>query len=94
MLAYNWIILSHDHLFSHGAGVFLSYVKMASPRSGVQAYFDGGRLRHVSSLFWVRATQFAALLCMIKLPFTRVRCQVNLKAPQGCPTRYKNAGGL
>jgi hypothetical protein len=26
---------------------------VASSRSGVQADFDGGRLRHVSSLSWV-----------------------------------------
>lgn len=54
MLTNNWIVLTHNHLFSHRAGVFLGYVKMASPRSGVQADFDGGRLRHVSSLSWVR----------------------------------------
>lgn len=62
VLAYNWVILTHDHFLSHGTGVFLRYVEVASSRSGVQADFDGGRLRHVSSLSWVWATRRAARL--------------------------------
>jgi len=50
VLAHNRVILLHDHLFGHGPCVFLRHVKMPSPRGGVQADFDGGRLRHGASL--------------------------------------------
>ena len=50
VLAHNWVILVDCHFLSHRTCVFLSDVKVASPRGGVQADFDCGWLRHISNL--------------------------------------------
>ena len=50
VLANNWIILFDNHLFGHRTCVLFCYIKVPGPRGGVQADFDGGRLRHGSSL--------------------------------------------
>ena len=50
VLAHNWVVLVDCHLLSHRTCVFLRDVKMASTRSGVQADFDCGWLRHISYL--------------------------------------------
>jgi len=49
MLARNGVVFLDDHLFGHGARVFLGYVEMACARGRVQTDLDRGWLRHVMS---------------------------------------------
>ena len=46
MLAHHRVVLTYDHLFGHGACVFLGHVEMARARGRVQTDLDCRRLRH------------------------------------------------
>jgi len=49
MLADDRVVFLDNHLFSHGAGVFLRYVEMARIRGRVQTYLNRRRFRHFFS---------------------------------------------
>lgn len=48
VLAHNGIVLFDDHFFGHRTCILFRDVEVPGPRSGVQADFDCGRLRHIS----------------------------------------------
>lgn len=49
VLARNWVVFAHYHLLGHGAGVLLGHIKVARASGRVQADFDRGWLRHLTS---------------------------------------------
>ena len=51
VLAYNGVILTLDHFFSHGACVFLGHVEVTCVSRRVKTDFNGGWLRHGSRPF-------------------------------------------
>src|SRR5579872_4627089 len=46
MLAHDRVVLLHDHLLGHGAGILLGHVEVAGVRRRIQADLDGSWLGH------------------------------------------------
>ena len=46
MLFCNWVVLTLDHFFSHGAAVFLGYIKEPCVRSAFKLDLDRGGFCH------------------------------------------------